>query len=136
RDWIEAQNKVTNAYLESISDRPQIRRRLTELWNYERFGTPRQDGGKYFYSRNSGLQNQSVLYVADSLAAKPRVLLDPNKLSEDGTVALAGTQPSRDGSLLAYGLAAGGSDWNEWKVRRVKDAEDLGDDLKWIKFST
>jgi prolyl oligopeptidase len=136
REWIDAQNKVTNAYLESIPERDNVRRRLTELWNYERFGIPRTEAGKYFYSRNSGLQNQSVLYVADSLAAEPRVLLNPNLLSEDGTVALAGTQPSDDGSLLAYGLAAGGSDWNEWKVRRVKNAEDLGDHLKWIKFSS
>ncbi len=129
-------NKVTQSYLESISERKQIRSRLTELWNYERFGTPRREGEKYFYTRNSGLQNQSVLYVADSLDAEPRVLLDPNQLSVDGTTSLAGTQPSHDGSLLAYGLAAGGSDWNEWKVRRVDTGEDLGDHLKWIKFSS
>ncbi len=136
RAWIEAQNKVTQSYLESISEHKRIRSRLIELWNYERYGTPRKEADKYFYTRNSGLQNQSVLYVADSLNAEPRVLLDPNQLSEDGTVSLAGTQPSHDGKFLAYGLAAGGSDWNEWKVRRVDTGEELGDHLKWIKFSS
>lgn len=133
--WVEAENKVTRKYLDSLPGREDLNRRLTELWNYERFGAPVEYGGKYFYTRNDGLQDQSVLYVADGLDAERRVLLDPNKLSEDGTVALAGWTPSDDGKLLAYGLADGGSDWRTWKVRDVSTGEDLPDTVDWIKFS-
>ena len=133
--WIEAQNKVTFGFLGQVSRREPIRERLTELWNYERFGLPRQRRGKYFYTRNDGLQNQSVLYVADTLDAEPRVLIDPNQWSADGTVALAGWVPSEDGQLLAYGIARAGSDWREWKVKRVATGEDLSDHVKWVKFS-
>lgn len=133
--WVEAQNKVTFGFLEQIPRRKEIKERLTQLWDYERFGLPVKRGGRYFYTRNDGLQNQSVLYVAESLDATPRVLLDPNKLSEDGTVALAGWTPSEDGKLLAYGLAGAGSDWREWKVRDVATGEDLPDHVKWVKFS-
>lgn len=133
--WVEAQNKVTFDYLGRIPQREGIKVRLTKLWNYERFGVPFKQGGRYFYSRNDGLQNQSVLYVADSLEAEPRVLLDPNTLSKDGTVALAGYSVSEDGRLMAYGLSASGSDWNEWKVRDVASGRDLDDHLKWVKFS-
>ncbi len=135
RAWVEAENKVTFAFLESIPQREKIRKRITELWDYEKFGTPRREGSRYFWTRNSGLQNQSVYYVADGLDATPRVLLDPNTLSKDGTVALSGTSITDDGSLMAYGLAAAGSDWNEWKVRDVATGQDLDDHLKWIKFS-
>ncbi len=113
RQWVEAQNKLTFGYLEKIPARAQIKQRLTELWDYEKYGVPWREGGRYFFSRNDGLQNQSVLYAADSLDAEPRVLLDPNTLSTDGTVALAGMAVSEDGKLLAYGLAAAGSDWKE-----------------------
>ena len=133
--WVKAQNDVTFPYLEAIPQREAIRQRLTELWDYERFGLPRQRGGRYFYTRNDGLQNQSVLFFAESLEAEPRELLDPNKLSEDGTVALAGWKVSEDGRYLAYGLAAAGSDWNEWKVREVASGQDLEDHLRWVKFS-
>ena len=113
RAWVAAQNKVTFGYLEQIPQREQFRDRLTELWNYERFGLPRKRGDRYFFTRNDGLQNQSVLYVADGLDAEPRELLDPNRLSDDGTVALAGWSVSEDGRYLAYGLASDGSDWRE-----------------------
>lgn len=134
-DWVEAQNKVTFGYLEQIPQREAIKARLTELWNYERYSAPTKFGGRYFFTKNDGLQNQAVLYVMESLGAEPRVLLDPNTLSKDGTVALAGTSVSEDGKLLAYGLAASGSDWNEWKVRDVATGKDLDDHLKWVKFS-
>jgi prolyl oligopeptidase len=133
--WIEAQNKVTFGFLEQIPQRAKIRERLTKLWNYERFNTPIKEGDRYFFRRNSGLQNQSVLYVAESLEAEPRVLFDPNVLSPDGTVALAGYRISEDGKLIAYGLAKAGSDWQEWRVREVDSGKDRDDVLEWVKFS-
>lgn len=133
--WVEAQNKLTFGYLESIPQRKAIRARLEELWNYERFGLPRVRKGKYFYTRNDGLQNQSVLYVADGLNAEPRVLLDPNKLSADGTVALNSWVLSDDGKWMAYSLAAAGSDWNDWRVLDVATGQNTKDHLKWVKFS-
>ena len=136
KQWVENQNKVTFGFLEQISQRQKIKERLTELWNYERFGLPLKRGNRYFYTRNDGLQNQSVLYVADSLDGEPRLFLDPNRLSADGTVALAGWEASDDGSKIAYAIAAAGSDWREWKVRDVATGEDLADNLKWVKFSS
>ncbi len=133
--WVAAQNKVTFGFLDQIPARDAIRRRLTKIWNFEKFGVPTQRGGRYLFTRNSGLQNQSVLYVASSLAEEPRELLDPNKLSPDGTVALTSYALSDDGKHLAYGIAASGSDWQEWKVRTVDTAQDTTDHLKWIKFS-
>ncbi len=133
--WVEAENKVTFGYLEQIPYRKDIRSRLTKLWNYERFTVPYQEGGRYFFQHNTGLQNQNVLLVADSINAQPRVLLDPNTLSSDGTVALAGDAISDDGKLMAYGIATSGSDWDEWHVRDVDTGKDLSDDLKWVKFS-
>jgi prolyl oligopeptidase len=135
KEWVTAQNKVTQAYLGQIPQREAIRQRLTKLWNYERYSVPYKEGGRYFYSRNDGLQNQAVLYTMADLSETPRVLLDPNKLAADGTVALAGTAVSPNGSLLAYGTAASGSDWNEWKVRDIATGRDLADHLKWVKFS-
>lgn len=135
RAWIEAENKLTFSVLEKIPQREPIRRRLTELWNYEKYGVPTARGGRYFYSRNDGLQNQSVLYWAPSLNAEPRTLLDPNQLSTEGTVSISGLALSDDGKFLAYGLAAAGSDWQEWRVREVENGQDLDDHLKWIKFS-
>jgi prolyl oligopeptidase len=136
RSWVEAQNRITFSFLDGIPERAAIRKRLTELWDYEKFTPPDVEGGRYFFSYNTGLQNQSVLYTTRSLDADPSVLLDPNTLSADGTVALAGTSASKDGKLLAYGTAAAGSDWNEWRVREVATAKDLGDHLRWIKFSS
>jgi prolyl oligopeptidase len=134
-DWVEAENKLTFSYLEQIPFRAAIRERMTKLWNYERFTVPAQQGGRYFYQHNNGLQNQNVLLVAESLNAEPRVLLDPNTLSSDGTVALAGTAITDDGKLMAYGTAASGSDWQEWHVRDVDSGKDLPDLIRWVKFS-
>jgi prolyl oligopeptidase len=133
--WVEAENKVTFGYLDQIPYRGAIRDRLLKLWNFERFTVPQQQGGRYFYQHNNGLQNQNVLLVAESLNAEPRLLLDPNTLSSDGTVALAGWAISDDGKRMAYGLATSGSDWNEWHVRDVDTGKDLPDVIKWVKFS-
>ncbi|WP_436717484.1 prolyl oligopeptidase family serine peptidase [Roseiconus lacunae] len=135
RAWIDAQNEVTQNYLQSLPGRDEMRQRLEKLWNYERYGIPRRRGDRYFYSHNDGLQNQSVFYTAESLDAPRKVLIDPNTLSEDGTVALASTAVTKDGTLVAYGLADGGSDWRTWKVRDVASGEDLEDVVRWVKFS-
>jgi prolyl oligopeptidase len=133
--WVEAENKVTQSYLAQIPQREAIRQRLTALWNYERYSVPFKEGGRYFFSRNDGLQNQAVLYTMKSLKDTPRLLLDPNTLALDGTVALAGMAVSRDGKLLAYSTAASGSDWNEIRVRDVETGKDLEDHIQWVKFS-
>ena len=133
--WIKSQNEITQGYLKSLPDREPMRARLEKLWNYERFGLPRKRGDMYFYSHNDGLQDQSVLYQADALDAQRNVLIDPNTLSEDGTVALAGTATTKDGKLIAYGLADGGSDWRTWKVRDVASGKDMDDVVRWVKFS-
>ena len=133
--WVEAENKLTFSYLDKIPYRQPIHERLTKLWNYERYTAPRQEGGRYFYDHNNGLQNQNVLLVAESLSAEPRLLLDPNLLSADGTIAISDTAISDNGKLMAYGIATSGSDWNEWHVRDVDTGKDLPDDIKWVKFS-
>ncbi|MHC4696252.1 MAG: prolyl oligopeptidase family serine peptidase [Planctomycetota bacterium] len=133
--WVEAQNEITFGYLEQIPARKKIKERLTELWNYEKYGVPGKRAGRYFFYKNDGLQNQSVLYTMRHLDDEPRVLLDPNKLSEDGSISLYGKAVSEDGRLLAYGLSDQGSDWQEWKIRDIETGKDLNDHLKWIKFS-
>jgi prolyl oligopeptidase len=133
--WIEAEGKLTSDYLEKIPERGAIRNRLTQLWNYEKFSAPSKHGSRYFYSKNDGLQNQSVLYWTDSLSGAGKVLIDPNTLSADGTKALAGTSATDDGSLIAYGIADGGSDWNTWYVRDVATGKDTADKVEWVKFS-
>ncbi|MBZ8181114.1 prolyl oligopeptidase family serine peptidase [Oscillatoria salina] len=133
--WVEAQNQVTFGYLSKISAREKIQQRVTQLWNYEKFGIPFKEGDRYFYFKNDGLQNQSTLYTLFDLDSEPRVLLDPNNLSSDGTVALSGLAVSNDGNLMAYGLSASGSDWQEWQVLDVATGENREDKLKWIKFS-
>ncbi|MEQ9357976.1 prolyl oligopeptidase family serine peptidase [Coleofasciculus chthonoplastes] len=133
--WVEAQNKVTFGYLEDIPQRESLKQRITQLWNYEKYGIPYKEGNRYFYFKNDGLQNQSVLYTLTSLDGEPRVLIDPNTLSEDGTIALSGAAMSDDGNRMAYGLSTSGSDWQEWKVRDVETGEDLSDHLQWVKFS-
>ncbi len=135
KSWVAAQNEVTTAFLEKLPHRQQIQNRLTELWNYERFSMPVKRGEKYFYTRNDGLKNQSVLYVTDTLLGEPRELLDPNQLAGDGTVALSGWRASDDGRYLAYGLATAGSDWNEWRVLEVATGKPLEDVVNWVKFS-
>jgi prolyl oligopeptidase len=133
--WIEAQNQVTFGYLEQLPGRDQLQQRLTELWNYERYGIPFKRGDRYFFYKNDGLQNQSVLYTLPTLDAEPTVLLDPNTLSADGTVALSAVAISENGAYLAYGLSASGSDWVEWQVRDIASGKDFDDHLKWVKFS-
>jgi len=135
RAWIQAQNRLTFDWLSKIPARDRLKRRITELWDYEKFGVPFKKGGRYFFTRNDGLQNQSVLYVLDRLDGEPRVLLDPNKLSTDGTVALITYSISEDGRRMAYALASKGSDWLEWRVRDVSTAQDGPDHLRWSKFS-
>jgi prolyl oligopeptidase len=134
-EWVAAENRVTTAYLDAIPQREAIRRRLTELWNYPKYSSPFKKGRRYFFLKNDGLQNQSVLYTMDSLAGEPRMLLDPNGWSKDGTVALAGLDVSKDGRLLAYGRAEAGSDWVTWHVLDVDTGKTLADQLRWIKFS-
>ncbi len=133
--WVEAQNKVTFEYLRHLPAREAIKERLTRLWDYEKYGVPFKEGGRYFFSKNSGLQNQSVIYSAPNLKDEPTVLLDPNKLSADGTVSLSSYAISDDGRYMAYGLNTSGSDWIEWRVKDVGTGKDLADDLKWSKFS-
>ncbi len=133
--WVQAENKVTFDYLKQIPEREQLKKRLTELWNYEKYSSPNKEGKYYFYSKNDGLQNQSVFYVSDSVKGEGRVLLDPNKLSKDGTVALSGMAISDDGKLMAYGLSGAGSDWQTWHFRDVETGKDLPDVLENIKFS-
>ena len=136
KDWIRRQNEVTFHYLKASDKRESIKQRLTELWNYERFGFPSKHGEHYLYTHNNGLQNQSVLYVANSLDGERTALLDPNTLVADGTVALTNDVPSDDGKLLAYGLAKAGSDWNTWRVREIATGKDLDDTIEWVKFSS
>jgi prolyl oligopeptidase len=135
RQWIDAQVRVCNAYLAGVPQRAALRARIERLWDYEKFELPEREGGRTFYRYNDGLQNQSVLYVVDHEGQEPRVLLDPNGLSKDGTVALAGTALSEDGRWLAYGLAEAGSDWNTWRIRDVESGLDLADSVRWVKFS-
>lgn len=133
-DWVAAQNKVARAYLDAIPQRPAIARRLTELYDYARYSAPMQQGGKYFYLKNDGLQNQSVLYVADRYDADGRVLVDPNEWSEDGTVAMRSYSVSDDGRYLAYTRADAGSDWQQIYVLDIDKNEMLEDQLKWVRF--
>jgi prolyl oligopeptidase len=135
REWVEAQNEVTFAYLESLPAREGIEKRLTELWDYERYGVPFKEGGRYFFFLNDGLQNQSVLYTQASLDAEPEVLIDPNTWSKDGTVALADVAVSDDASHLAYGIQDGGTDWRTWRVMNLETRKLLDDELQWLKFT-
>jgi prolyl oligopeptidase len=135
RAWIDAENLVTFDYLSRIPERAAIKARLTRLWDYERFGTPSKEGPWYVFSRNTGLQPQAVVYKTRSLGAAPEVLIDPNTLSKDGTVALGAVSFTRDGRYMAYSVAASGSDWIEWRVREVATSKDLPDLVKWSKFS-
>ena len=133
--WVKEQNEITESFLAEIPGKEAISKHLTELWNYERFGIPFEEGGRYFFSKNDGLQDQSVLYSTASLDEEATILLDPNKLSEDGTVSLGSYSVSPNGKYLAYSISRSGSDWVEWKVRNIESGEDLSDHLKWSKFS-
>ncbi len=133
--WIAEENALTESVLATVPQREAIRSRLTEVWNYERRGVPEKVGDQYAYFRNTGLQNQAVLYVTRDLAEPGRVLLDPNTFSADGTVALTVSAFSFDGSLLAYSVSSSGSDWQEWHVRDVATGTDRPDIVRWSKFS-
>ena len=134
-DWVKAENQVTFGFLEKIPQRKPIEKRLTELWDFEKYGGFFKEGGRYYYLHNSGLQNQYVLFVMDSLEAEPRVLIDPNTWSKDGTVALSGMSFSDDGRYMAYGIQDGGSDWRTWRVMEIDGGRILEDELKWLKFT-
>jgi prolyl oligopeptidase len=135
RQWVEAQNEVTFGYLESLPKREAIRKQLEAMWDYEKYSIPNREGGRYFFRKNDGLQNQYVLYTQKSLDEKARVLIDPNTWSKDGTVALSSYQPSPDGKYLAYGVAEAGSDWVTWRVMEIESGKLLDDEIKWVKFN-
>jgi prolyl oligopeptidase len=135
KTWIDAENELTQRYLAQIPARERMQRRLMELINFERYTAPARRGTRYFYSHNSGLQNQNVLYWQEGLDGEPKVLLDPNTFSEDGTVAISGISITDDGLLAAYSIADAGSDWVKWHVRNVTTGEDLPDVVEWSKFS-
>ena len=133
--WVQAENAVTDKFLAAMPQRLPARKLYTDLYNFEKFGVPYKEGGRYFWTRNNGLQQQAVLYTARSLKDTPQIALDPNTLSKDGTVALTGSVVSRDGRLMAYGTAGAGSDWQTWKVRDLDAGKDLDDTIEWVKFS-
>lgn len=134
--WVAEQNVFTNKHLASISNRETIRKSFTQLYNFEKYSLPFQEGGKYFWTKNDGLQQQAVVYTAASLKATPTVALDPNGFSKDGTVALSGMSVSRNGRYIAYGISSGGSDWQEWQVRDLSTGKNLNETIKWVKFSS
>ena len=134
-DWVTEQNKVTFGFLKSIPQRETIQKRMTELWNYEKIGAPFKRGGRYYFFRNDGLQNQNVLHQQATLEGEAKVLLDPNTWSKEGTVALSGSAFSDDGRYVAYGIQDAGSDWNTWKIMEIESGKVLEDELKWVKFS-
>ena len=137
-DWVAAENKLTFGYLEAIPQREKIRKRLTELWNFAVYAGARKEGGRYYFLKNDGLQNQAVLYRLDTLDGEPKVLIDPNTWSKDGTIALQlpeGLSFSDDGKYLAYARAEAGSDWATWYVMEIESGKILSDELKWTKFT-
>jgi prolyl oligopeptidase len=134
--WVEEQNKATFAFLESIPERKTIQERLTKLWNYEKYSAPFKAGGRYYFFKNDGLQNQFVLYTQESLDSPPRVLIDPNTWSKDGTVAIDDTEFSDDGKYVAYSIQDAGSDWRIWRIMDIETGKLLPDELRWIKFNS
>ncbi|MBN2639174.1 MAG: S9 family peptidase [Bacteroidales bacterium] len=135
KNWVKEENALTESYLSKIPFKEALKKRLEKIWNYPKYGVPFKRGGLYFFFKNDGMQNQSVLYVQKTLSSNPEVLLDPNKLSSDGTVALSSLSVSKDGKYLAYSVARGGSDWNEIYVMKISDHKMLEDHINWVKFS-
>ena len=135
RDWVTSQNQLTNAYLATLPGRDILKKRMEALLDHDRYGTPRKAGQRYFYTWNSGLQNQSPLYVREGLSGEQRLLLDPNALSADGATALAEWEPSPDGRYLLYAVQDGGSDWRTLHILNVATGEILSDTIHWVKFS-
>jgi len=135
RQWIEAQNKMTFNYLDKIPSRDSLKEQIAEVWNYPKVTPPKKEGDYYFFLKNEGLQNQDVLYFTDDLDKEPEILLDPNKFSEDGTVALTNYAISKNGKYIAYSISRSGSDWNEIMVKDIEKNQKLDDHIKWVKFS-
>ena len=133
--WVLEQNAVTEAHLKEIPFRNDLKERLTKIWNYPKIGAPFREGDYYFFFKNSGVQNQSVLYYQKGLESEPEVLIDPNKLSEDGTTALSSFAVSHDGKYAAYSVSKAGSDWNEFYVMDLATKQKLDDHIEWVKFS-
>ena len=136
KSWVDAENALTQMYLARVPGRANMHQRLTQLTNFERYTPPTRRGSRYFYAHNSGLQNQDVLCWQQGLTGQPNVLLDPNTMSSDGTIALSGISITHDGSLAAYSIAEAGSDWVKWHVRNVATGQDLPDLIQWSKFSS
>lgn len=134
-EWVKAQNELTFSYLERIPYRQKIRDRLTKLWDYPKMSPPVNIKGKYFFFKNDGLQNQSVLYYMDKIKGTEKVVVDPNQLSKDGTVALSTFSVSDDGKYIAYAISKAGSDWSEIYVKEIETGKLLNDKIEWIKFS-
>ncbi len=135
KQWVRKQNELTFSYLRQIPYRDKIKKRFEEIFNYPKYSAPFKGGNYYFYFKNDGLQNQSVLYIQKDLESEAEIFLDPNEFSSDGTVSLSTYSVSNDGKFFAYGTASGGSDWNEYHVMEVENKNKLSDNLKWIKFS-
>ncbi len=136
RAWVKAEDALTDEYVAALPMRETLKTRIGQLYNFERFGLPFHGGDRYFYQQNSGLQNQSVLYTTEGLGGEPRVALDPNTLSKDGSLAVVDYAPSRDGRLLAYGVSISGSDWREWHIRDLASGKDLPDLIRHTKYYT
>lgn len=135
-EWVKSQNEITSNYLNQIPFRTKIKNRLTEIWNYTSMGVPFKEGGRYYFYKKDGLQNQSILYTMESLESEPKILLDPNTLSADGTVALSSVVPSRDGKYMAYTTNDGGSDWQKINIMDLATGKNLADEIKWVKISS
>jgi len=133
--WVAAENELTHGFIQSEPSRDAIEKRMTKLWNYPKYTLPRKEGDRYFFSKNDGLQNQAVLYMQETLDSDATVVLDPNQLSEDGTVALRNQSYSKDGKYLAYGLSSSGSDWQEIKIRDLDTGKDFPEVINWCKFA-
>jgi prolyl oligopeptidase len=136
KQWVDAENAVTNRYLDSLPVRDALRKRITELWNYPKVTPPRYAGRHWFYNRNSGLQRQSVVFTRETLNGKETVAIDPNALSPDGSIALSGFVPAPDAQHFAYGQSEGGSDWATYYVRELGTGKQLSDVVRWVKFSS
>src|SRR4029077_5593300 len=131
KQWVDAENVLAFTYLNALPHRDALKARITELWNYSKVTPPRYEGGRWFYSRNTGLQRQSVVFMRETLNGPETVVLDPNGLSPDGSIALSGFVPSPDGRHFAYGQARGGSDWSTYYVRELGTDRELPDEIRW-----
>ena len=136
KTWIDAENAITFKYLDALPDRDALKKRITELWNYPRVTMPRSEGRHWFYTRNTGLQRQSVVFTRETLAGPEKLAIDPNELSPDGSIALSAWYPSPDGQHIAYGQAEGGSDWSTYYVRDLNTGKTLSDAVRWVKFAS